>query len=419
MVIKEGYKQTEIGIIPNDWVIKTISEFTTPVRGGSPRPAGDPKYFNGNFIPWLTVASLTNIPISQIFVSETENYLTEAGSFLSRILDKETLIIANSGATLGVAKLLSIKCCANDGIAALLDFDKNISKFYVVYFINTKIKYLREVVATGNGQPNLNTDLIGKIQIPLPPTLTEQTAIATALSDVDGLITGLEKLIAKKRNIKQGAMQQLLQPKEGWEVKKLGDVITNFQNGYGFSAIGYVKSGIPIITMAQIGLDGSFNFDESKVNFWKPEDFSMLKNFHIKNGDLIIAMTDVTPEKNLIGRMAIVKTNRTLLLNQRVGLLRLDDTKVNAYFLKTLSNMRVWRTYCIGSASLGVQANIGTKDILNGELSLPNINEQNKIAETLYDMDTEITALEQKLEKYKKVKLGMMQELLTGKTRLV
>ena len=130
-------------------------------------------------------------------------------------------------------------------------------------------------------------------------------------------------------------------------------------------------------------------------------------------------MTDVTPEKNLIGRMAIVKTNRTLLLNQRVGLLRLDDTKVNAYFLKTLSNMRVWRTYCIGSASLGVQANIGTKDILNGELSLPNINEQNKIAETLYDMDTEITALEQKLEKYKKVKLGMMQELLTGKTRLV
>lgn len=171
--------------------------------------------------------------------------------------------------------------------------------------------------------------------------------------------------------------------------------------------------------MAQIGLDGSFNFDEAKVNYWNPSDFSTLKNFHINDGNLIIAMTDVTPEKNLIGRMAIVKSNQTLLLNQRVGLLRLDASKVNAYFLKTLSNMRNWRTYCIGSASLGVQANIGTKDIMKGEITLPEIAEQNKIAIILSDMDAEISALETKLEKYRRVKGGMMQNLLTGKIRLV
>jgi type I restriction enzyme S subunit len=389
MVIKEGYKQTEIGVIPNDWVVKTISEFTTPVRGGSPRPAGDPKYFNGDFIPWLTVASLTNIPISQIFVSETDNYLTEAGSFHSRILDKETLIIANSGATLGVAKLLSIKCCANDGIAALLDFDKDISKSYVVYFINTKIKYLREVVATGNGQPNLNTDLIGKIQIPLPPSLLEQAAIATALSDVDRLITGLEKLIAKKRNIKQGAMQQLLQPKEGWEVMKLGEVCDiekgkqlnrstlNQNDTYpvlngGVSPSGYTNAFNQIentIIISEGGNSCGFvNFIKTK--FWQGGHCYSLKTKH--NKDLLFQILKYY-EKNI---MAL-----------RVG--------------SGLPNIQKSRLYTF-------------------EIPIPiSDKEQTRIATILSDMDAELSALEQKLEKYKKVKLGMMQELLTGKTRLV
>ncbi len=74
MELKKGYKNSDLGVIPEDWTIKTISEISNPVRGGSPRPAGDLRYFNGNFIPWLTVAALTNIPMSQIYVSETENF---------------------------------------------------------------------------------------------------------------------------------------------------------------------------------------------------------------------------------------------------------------------------------------------------------------------------------------------------------
>ncbi len=425
MVIKEGYKQTEIGVIPNDWEIVQFNDIADKhkkwsITGG---PFGSNLKTTDYTNDGIQIIQLQNIGDGK-FINQSQVFTSEekANELLSCNINPNDLILSKMGDPVA-------RCCfipdgnkrylmASDGIKLVVN-EKEFSKKFIHDYINSKYFRLRAFeISTGStrlriGLPDLKSLLVIK------PSLQEQTAIAKALSDADGLTTSLEKLIAKKRNIKQGAMQQLLQPKEGWEVKKLGDVITNFQNGYGFSAIGYVKSGIPIITMAQIGLDGSFNFDESKVNFWKPEDFSMLKNFHIKNGDLIIAMTDVTPEKNLIGRMAIVKTNRILLLNQRVGLLRLDDTKVNAYFLKTLSNMRVWRTYCIGSASLGVQANIGTKDILNGELSLPNINEQNKIAEILYDMDTEITALEQKLEKYKKVRLGMMQELLTGKTRLV
>ena len=118
--LNQTYGTTEVGELPKDWNVATISELSNPVRGGSPRPAGDLRYFNGSFIPWLTVAALTNIPKSRITVTETATCLTEEGSLHSRILEKGTLIIANSGATLGVAKILGIRCCANDGIAALL-----------------------------------------------------------------------------------------------------------------------------------------------------------------------------------------------------------------------------------------------------------------------------------------------------------
>jgi restriction endonuclease S subunit len=230
MEMKPGYKQTEIGVIPAEWDIKHLGDLGAVVRGGSPRPAGDPRYFNGNFIPWLTVAALTNISEHQLTVGETVGFLTEEGSKHSRTLPAGTLIISNSGATLGVAKLLGVTCCANDGIAAIVN-QRLGDKPFICFYVNTKTKNLREVVATGNGQPNLNTGLIRKIAISFPP-LPEQRAIATALSDVDALLGGLDRLIAKKRDLKQAAIQQLLTGQTRlpgfhgeWEVKRLGDVV--------------------------------------------------------------------------------------------------------------------------------------------------------------------------------------------------
>jgi type I restriction enzyme S subunit len=153
--LKSGYKLTEVGAIPEEWEAKRLGDLGAVVRGSSPRPAGDPRYFNGSFVPCLTVASLTNIPDSRLHVSETEGCLTEEGAQQSRRLETGMLIIANSGATLGVAKLLAVSCCANDGIAAIIKYTYGDRRF-LCYFINSKTSHLREVVATGNGQPNLN-----------------------------------------------------------------------------------------------------------------------------------------------------------------------------------------------------------------------------------------------------------------------
>ena len=234
--VPTGYKRTEVGVIPRDWEVRRLGELGHVVRGGSPRPAGDPRFFNGSFIPWLTVAALTNLPESCLHVSETVTHLTEEGAKRSRTLTPSTLIIANSGATLGIAKILDLKCCANDGIAAIIE-QRAGNRAFLCHYINTQTRRLRDVVATGNGQPNLNTALIRGITVPFP-SAPEQRAIAEALSDVDGLIEALEALIAKKRAIKQAAMQQLLSGKTrlpgfsgAWETKRLGEHVTFLRTG--------------------------------------------------------------------------------------------------------------------------------------------------------------------------------------------
>ena len=405
-LVAKKYKQTDVGIIPIDWDMKRlldVSDFSNgKAHEQSIDEAGDFVVVNSKFISTEgEIFKNSNQAISPLAKGDITLVMSDIPN--GKALAKCYLIEIDNKYTLN-QRICSIKTRVCD----------NVFLFYVL----NRNKYFLSF-DSGSGQTNLRRNEVLDCPLAIPPTITEQTAIATALSNIDELIAKTENLIDKKKAIKQGVMQELLKPKKGWVTKKLGDIISEFQNGYGFSAAGYISNGIPIVTMAQIGLDGSFNFNETKVNKWVTSDFNLLKNYHLKDGDLIIAMTDVTPEKNLIGRMAIVETNQILLLNQRVGLLRLDKNKVNPYFLKVLSNMKDWRTYCIGSASLGVQANIGTKDITNGKMTMPNVEKQNEIAEILIDMDNEIRLALTKLQKLKYQKQGMIQALLTGKIRLI
>lgn len=415
MVVEKGFKQTEVGVIPEDWEVKTIGSFTDLCAGGTPSTYVR-EYWNGD-IRWMNSGELN---YKRVF--EVENRITELGlnNSATKLIPVNSILIglAGQGKTRGTVAINKVELCTNQSIAAIFPCNE-VDHDYLFFNLDSRYSELRGLSTGDGGRGGLNLTIIKNLFVPIPQTKIEQTAIANALSDMDALIAQTEKLIEKKKAIKQGVMQELLKPKEGWVTKKLGEVISGYQNGYGFSASGYSNKGTPIVTMAQIGLDGSFNLDETKVNRWRIEDFNTLKNYHLVNGDLIIAMTDVTPEKNLIGRMAIVNSSEVLLLNQRVGLLRLNTQLVNPYFLMLLSNMKDWRSYCMASASLGVQANIGTKDILNGEMTLPNIETQNEIAGIITELDIQIQLNNTKLQKLKHQKQGMMQALLTGKIRLI
>jgi len=402
-----GYKQTEVGMIPEDWQLKRLGELGGVVRGGSPRPAGDPRYFDGQYIPWLTVAALTNIPEHQLRVTDTAGFLTEEGAKHSRTLARGTLIIANSGATLGVAKVLNVTCCANDGIAAIVN-QKAGDKEFVCYYINSRTKHLREVVATGNGQPNLNTTLIRTMPIPFPP-LPEQRAIAGALSDVDALIGALDSALAKKRDLKQAAMQQLLTGQKRlpgfhgeWEVKRFADVALPRRDRVDPRRTGVHEFCIELehIESASGVLLGSTSTG----------DQSSLKSV-FRTGDVLFGKLRAYLRKFWLATRSgvcsteiwvFVPNDRLITPDYLFQIIKTDQ------FMKAASN-------AYGTHMPRSDWNV----VKNYEMQLPTLPEQAAIAEVLSDMDAELAALTQRRDKTRALKQGMMQELLTGRTRLV
>jgi type I restriction enzyme S subunit len=239
---------------------------------------------------------------------------------------------------------------------------------------------------------SVRMDMIANMFIPIPPTLAEQTAIATALSDADGLITGLEKLIAKKRNIKQGAMQQLLQPKEGWEVKKLGEVFTITAGGdldvKNFSLITDEKYCYPIYSNALMN-KGLYGFTS---------EYRQIEN------------TITVTARGQVG-VANPRDHKYTAIGRVIMLNPIIELNIN-FITECINNFIKFNNESTGVPQLTAP------QISKYEIIIPDYKEQTQIAKILSDMDAEISALEQKLDKYKKIKLGMMQELLTGKTRL-
>lgn len=148
--------------LPQGWVWASVDQLSTVVRGASPRPAGDPRFFGGE-IPWITVGSLT--ADDSMYLKSVGQFVTEAGRAASRFVEPGTLLLTNSGATLGVPKITSIGGCINDGSVALLEVNEPL-KIYLYWYLRTQTDVLR-ATNQGAAQPNLNTDIVKRICVPI------------------------------------------------------------------------------------------------------------------------------------------------------------------------------------------------------------------------------------------------------------
>ncbi len=202
-------KAADLGPLPEGWAWASIEHVSNVVRGSSPRPAGDPRYFGGN-VPWITVGPITADKSDYLkMVPET---LNEVGREHSRYIEPHTLLLTNSGATLGVPKISLIGGCINDGVAALLDVDYPL-KLYLLYFLRTQTESLRNV-NQGAAQPNLNTSIIKSVAISLPP-LPEQTRIVaeverrlSVVDELDAMVTAnLQRAARLRQSILQKAFE--------------------------------------------------------------------------------------------------------------------------------------------------------------------------------------------------------------------
>jgi type I restriction enzyme S subunit len=262
--------------------------------------------------------------------------------------------------------------------------------------------------------------MIAEMEVPLPP-LPEQQAIATALSDVDGYIAALERLIAKKRNIKKGAMQELLTGKrrlpgfEGeWVEKRIGD-------------IGFTYSGLSGKAKEHFGVGTSRYITFLNVLMNTVIDTTILERVSInenekqnavKCGDLFFNTSSETPEE--VGMCAVLtkKLSNTYLNSFCFGY-RLIDSEINGLYLSYFFNSNLGRKIMSLLAQGATRYNLSKAYFNDTVLSMPSLYEQTAIAAILSDMDAEIDALTAKLIKVRNIKQGMMQELLTGRIRLV
>jgi len=416
MEIKAGYKTTEVGVIPNDWEVFQLDELIVKVGSGI-TPTGGANVYKADGRPLVRSQNIGwgKLLLDDIAFIDDETHQT----FPNTEIKFNDVFLNISGASIGRSSYANEKLVGgnvNQHVCIIRVIDNKLNPVFLNLFLLSKNgqKQIDSFQSGGNRQ-GLNIGQIKTFQIPIPPTLTEQTAIANALSDADALITSLETLIAKKRNIKQGAMQKLLQPKEGWEVKRLGEICKIFGRigfrGYTVNDIVKKEQGALSISPSNIQ-DDKMDFAQcTYISWFKYEESPEIKIF---NGDILLVKTGSTS-----GKIAVVSNlNEKATINPQIVVLK--KISVNNHFLGYIMAHKVIQNQIITTIVGGAIPTLSQKQIANFKISIPQtLSEQNRIASILSDMDNEITALENKLEKYKKIKLGMMQNLLTGRIRLI
>jgi type I restriction enzyme S subunit len=374
MEVRKGYKQTEVGIIPEDWKIQSLGQVVT-FLDGQRRPVKDTDRAKmSGEIPYYGASGIVDYVNDYLF-DEDLILLGEDGE---NILSRNTRL----------AFRVSGKIWVNNHAHVLRPNPDTSIGFLTDYLEALNYEHLN----SGTAQPKLNKQNCFGIPIALPPTLAEQEAIAEALSDADALIEAIEQLIAKKRQIKQGAMSELLMGKRRlagfdgkWEVKRLGEVLT-LRYGKGQKDIIVNGGKFPIIaTSGEVGRTNQYLYDKPSVIIGRKGTIDKPQYIDVPFWTIDTAYySEISKQGN---------------------------PKFLFYLLTTFD----WYSY---NEASGVPS-LNAKTVENIEISLPTLPEQTAIAEILSDMDAEITALEGKLVKARQVKAGMMSELLTGKIRLV
>jgi type I restriction enzyme S subunit len=388
MEVKKGYKQTEVGVIPEDWGIITAADACTKIQDGthfSPKLGGN---------DYLYITS-KNIRFGFLDISSAERITELQHRMIYRRCDVKN------------GDLLLTKDGANTGNAALNSLDEEFSllssvaflrfatqKYLAGYFLQQILSYQGQKhiqdAMTGNAITRLTLEKINKLCFPLPPTKAEQTAIAAALSDADALIQSLEKLIAKKRLIKQGAMQELLKPREGWVVKKLGEIAA-------------------IITTGK--LDANAMVENGEYRFYTcAKEFYRIDHFAFNAEALLVSGNGAN-----VGYIHYYKGKFNAYQRTYV----LTDFSENIFYVKLYMDSYL-KNRIVAEVNAGNTPYIKMDTLTDMIIYIPKQKEeQTHIVTILADMDAEISAMETKLAKYKQIKQGMMQNLLTGKIRLV
>ncbi|RUO50258.1 restriction endonuclease subunit S [Pseudidiomarina aquimaris] len=435
--IPSGYKQTDVGVIPDHWGVSRLRDLLKePPKYGINAPAVP---LEGTLPVYIRI---TDISEDGYFKPSEKVGVRSSFSGLYQLADGD-VVLARTGASVGKSYLYK----EDDGVLVYAGFlikvspdKKKLEPRFLSQYLKTQ-RYWSWVTVNSmrSGQPGINGNEYGDLLIPLPK-IQEQTAIANALSDVDALVSELEELIAKKQAIKTATMQQLLtgrtrlpqfalredgKPK-GTKPSELGEIPEDWERiSIGRDTVLKARIGWQALTTKEYQTTGDIylvtgtDFDSGAVKWercfyvseWR---YKQDQNIQLRNDDVLIT------KDGTIGKVGYVTAlSRPATLNSGVFVVRPKNNNLMQRFLFYVLTSRVFDDFINRITAGSTITHLYQKDFVNFEFSAPCIEEQTAIATILSDMDEEIQALEQRLGKTRQIKQGMMQELLTGKTRLL
>ena len=397
-IIKSGYRQTEIGIVPEDWDVDEIQNHANITTGAKNT---QDKIEDGKFPFFVRSQKIEKI--------NTYSY------------DGEAVLTAGDGVGTGkVFHYINGKFDFHQRVYSISDFDNSLDGyFFYLYFSSHFLARIMSMTAKSSVD-SVRRDMIAEMLIPLPQK-KEQIDISTTMKDVTELIETINKTIEKKKNIKQGAMQELLTGKrrlEGfsdkWQGKRLDEECELITKGTTPTSLGkfFTNKGINFIKIETLEENGRIIKD--KVAFIDNVTNNLLKRSQLKEKDILISIAGA------LGRTTIVTVDiLPANTNQALAIIRLKtSSKIDYNFLFYYLNSFTIKKHIEAINVQGAQANLSLKNICDLIIPCPSIPEQQKIASILFDIDAEIEALEKKKDKYTMIKNGMMQKLLTGEIRV-
>lgn len=411
MELMPGYKQSDVGVIPEDWEVRRIADFASVGSGGT--PSREIAAYWGGSIPWITTSQ-----IDFGVIAEADQFITEEGlrNSAAKLLPVGTLLMAlyGQGKTRGKVGVLGIAATTNQACASIA-LQEGVSQEFILHYLTSRYEEIRNSSNSGS-QENLNGNIVKGIPVAFPPS-PEQRAIARALSDVDALLASLDQVIAKKRDLKQAAMQQLLTGEirlpgfsGEWEMKRL-DELAEIRSG------GTPSTGEP-------------SFWDGDIPWCTPTDITALnghKYLH-ETSRLITPLGLNASSAEMIPAQSVVMTSRATIGECAINAVPLSTNQGFKNFIPFAKTDVDFLYYLLGTQKQGLIAlcggstflEIGKTQLAAYEVRLPSTKaEQTAIATVLSEMDAELSVLESRRDKTRNIKQAMMQELLTGKTRLV
>lgn len=413
---RRKFVETEAGPIPADWKLlpaKDVGVF----RGGNGFPLSFQGKNSGEY-PFFKVSDMNNPGNERTLVS-ANNYLSHAdrkrlGAY---VFPASTIVFAKVGAAIFLERkrLLGQPSCLDNNMAGFQITDPSVDVSFIQYYLQN-VRF-GDLVST-TALPALSGTVLGSVKLPLPPTKQEQHAIAKALSDADALIEAMEHLIAKKRAIKQGTMQELLSGRRRlpgfsgeWQARRLGS-LGAFLKGSGIRKDQAQSGDLPCVRYGEIYTD----HDDVLRRFRSFISHEVAATAtRIREGDILFAGSGETKEE--IGKCVAIATSVAAYAGGDIVILRV--TGHDPVFLGYALNLPEVQRQKASKGQGDAVVHISAAALASIEVTLPDPLEQSAIAKVVSEIDEELATLAERRAKARQIKQGMMQELLTGRVRLV